>query len=861
MMRIILVCCLCFVMKLALAQPLQQFIHAGWKFKKQGNGTWMKAMVPGTVHTDLLANKEMPDPYFRTNERQVQWVDKADWVYQTVFRVQKNLSGKDHIELEFEGLDTYADVYLNDVLLFKADNFFVSWKTEVKKLIDTGLNKLTVIFHSPTQKGLELLNQLGYPLPSNNDQSETGGMGDKKVGVFLRKPGYHFGWDWGPRLVTSGIWRPVVLSGWDNARITDVFYDQKKVTRDAGELLAHVSVEACNEGEFTLQLHADGRQLASQAVHIKAGKNELLIPLQIDRPRLWWPHNMGEPYLYRFSARLLDKQRLIDSSQTAIGIRDVQIITKPDSLGSSFYVQVNGMPVFCKGANYIPQDMFLPRVSAGKYDSLIQSAAAANMNMLRVWGGGFYENNIFYELCDKAGIMVWQDFMFACSMFPGDAAYLAKIKAEADYNIRRLRNHASIVLWCGNNEIDQAWGNYQEKAGWGWKQRYTKVQQADIWLTYQKIFSEILPASLKSNNPGAFYWPSSPFNTNYIHADDQTKNGDMHYWGVWHGGHEFEAFNEHIGRFMSEYGFQSFPELATVKKFTVPEDWNIESEVMLAHQRTDIGNSRIRSYMEKYYRLPVRFDHLLYMGQVLQAEGIKTGIEAHRRAMPFNMGSLYWQINDCWPVASWSGMDYYQNWKGLHYFAKKAFRNVLVSPYITNGQFVVQVVSDSINAFNAQLVIELKKFDGTLVFNKKIACVVAPGSSAKLISLQVQEMLQNMPAKDVFLTTRLLASEKIIAENIFYFDRIKYLNLPVVKLKYTVKQSAGKIIVNLVSPVLAKNVFLKFEGVEGRFSDNYFDLLPGEAKIVGFQPAEVPVSLGKLQIVTVRDTYQEDTLK
>ena len=853
---------LCLIANISLAQSVvEQKLHANWKFRQENDSSWMAATVPGTVHTDLLANGKIGDPYFRTNEKQMQWIDKTGWTYQTSFRLAPELKNKQHLEIDFQGLDTYADVYLNDRLLFKADNFFVNWTADVSSLIDTGINKLTVVFHSPTQKGSELLNKFGYPLPSNNDQSETGGMGDKKVGVFLRKPGYHFGWDWGPRLVTSGIWRPVVLKGWNNARITDVFYEQKKITKNLAEVVAHVTIEADKELAYSLQINGEKKQLATHHGKISAGTHEILIPLSIPDPPLWWPHNLGAPRLYECNVSLLQGQQRLDSRQTHTGLRDIQITRKPDSTGSSFYVQVNGTPVFCKGANYIPQDMFIPRVSAGKYDSLIQAAIAANMNMLRVWGGGFYENDLFYELCDKAGILVWQDFMFACSMFPGDTAYLAKIKNEADYNIRRLRNHPSIALWCGNNEIDQAWSNYQEKAGWGWKQRYTPVQQAELWLTYQKIFAGILPASLKENNPTAFYWPSSPFNTTYVSAGDQTKNGDMHYWGVWHGEHDLEAFNDHIGRFMSEFGFQSFPELATVKKFALPGDWNIDGEVMMAHQRTEIGNQRIRSYLNKYYRVPSQFPHLLYMGQVLQAEGMKIGLEAHRRAMPFNMGSLYWQINDCWPVASWSGMDYYQNWKALHYFVKKAFQNVLISPYIKNNQLYVQAVSDSLSAFQAQLTIELKTFDGKTIFTKTLDTTISPNSSAQLYTQPVADVLQNADAKDVFLTTRLSGQGKIIAENILYFDRVKNINLPEAKVISKVDRSEGSTRVTLSSAVLAKNVFLKFEDTDGLFSDNYFDLLPGESKTISFSPAQAATKLGKLQIMTVRDTYSPDASK
>ncbi len=578
MFKKIIIPCLLLVAGACMAQkPSEISLNSNWMFQKSGDAEWMKAKVPGTVHTDLMDNKKIPDPYYRNNEKDVQWVDKVDWVYKTQFDVPVGLLNMENLELDFKGLDTYADVYLNGKLLFKADNFFVSWTAAVKKILKPKDNELRLLFHSPTAKGLEGLKALGYALPSNNDQSEAGGMGESKVGIFLRKPGYHFGWDWGPRIVTSGIWLPVYLNGWNTARITDVFYEQQKVSKEKADLVAHIEVEADKPGLVDLLITERNNQLRKLQVSLQSGLNHVDLPFDVVNPELWWPHNLGNPHLYDFKVSMVQKESLLDTCDKKIGIRDIKIIQKPDSAGSSFYVQVNGVPVFCKGANYIPQDMFIPRVSDGKYDSLIRAAKTANINMLREWGGGFYEKDIFYDLCDQNGIMVWQDFMFACSMFPGDSTYLNNIQREVTYNVKRLRNHPSIVLWCGNNEIDVAWGNYQEKAGWGWKQKYTDVQQADLWLTYQKIFNKILPDALKKDLPSAFYWPSSPYNTKYEHSTDVSAHGDMHYWGVWHGEHDFEAFADHIGRFVSEYGFQSFPEFGTVKKFTLPEDWQIDS--------------------------------------------------------------------------------------------------------------------------------------------------------------------------------------------------------------------------------------------------------------------------------------------
>ncbi|MCB9082031.1 MAG: glycoside hydrolase family 2 protein [Lewinellaceae bacterium] len=632
-------------------------LNQHWQFRQVGDREWLPATVPGTVHTDLLANKKIEDPYYRTNERQLQWIDKTEWEYRTSFYVDTNLLKFDVLNLEFLGLDTYVDVYLNGTRIISADNFFIAWKKDIKPLVRLGDNNLRLHFLSPARKGIELLEAHGYGLPAGNDQSEVGEMGDQRVSVFIRKPGYHFGWDWGPRLVTSGIYRPVQLRAWSKVRLEDVYFHQDELSDTLAQLTAHAEITATTAQTVELLVWHGEELLGAQSFELAAGPNTLDLPFQIQNPRRWWTHDLGEPFRYALRAELRGEDKVLNSLTHQIGLRTVRIVQTPDAKGASFYVELNGRPIFAKGANYIPNDVFIPRTTPDQYEWAIFSTARANMNMLRVWGGGFYENDIFYDLCDEYGILVWQDFMFACSMYPGDPDFLRRVREEAEYNVKRLRNHPSIALWCGNNEIDIAWAQHKESRGWGWKQLYSPTQRKDIWRDYQAVFDELLPQVVDSLQPGTFYWPSSPFFKEGDHAGENTPEGDIHYWGVWHGEHPFDGYYENVGRFMSEYGFQSFPEFRTVKSYTVPGDWDIESEVMAAHQRSGIGNLRIRSYMEDHYQVPKRFDQQLYVGQVLQAEGIRMAIEAHRSAMPYCMGSLYWQLNDCWPVASWSGMD------------------------------------------------------------------------------------------------------------------------------------------------------------------------------------------------------------
>jgi len=832
-------------------------INTGWEFTSSDTLDWMPARVPGTVHTDLLANGVIGDPYYRTNEKEQQWIDKLDWEYKTTFGVPGELLSRSEVELQFEGLDTYAEVYLNGTLILEADNFFRQWEVPVKTLLQEGENELYILFKSPTRIGLQELEAWGYGLPAANDQSENGGMGDKKVSVFTRKPGYHYGWDWGPRLVTSGIWRPVRLVGWDALKVRDVYYQQKKLDPSQAELNVQVQVESKVQGEAEFQLLLNGRLAQAKQVTLEKGINQIDIPLTIDDPKWWWTFDLGEPYLYAAELRIFQGGVMRESLRDRIGLRNIELIQEEDDQGRSFYFQLNGVPIFAKGANYIPQDVFIPRVTDEQYQSLIRSAREANMNMLRVWGGGFYEKDVFYDLCDEMGILVWQDFMFACSMYPGNEGFLEKVRLEAEENVVRLRNHPSIALWCGNNEIDVAWAQNKPMGGWGWKQRYNKEQRATIWQAYDTVFHHILPQAVRYHSPDIAYWPSSPYAGEGEHASHTTTSGDIHYWGVWHGQHPFEDFRKYVGRFMSEYGFQSFPEFETVKQFTKPEDWDIESEVMAAHQRSGIGNLRIRQYMADYFPVPDDFEDLLYVGQVLQAEGMKMGFEAHRRAMPYCMGSLYWQINDCWPVASWSGMDYYQNWKALHYYAKKAFEPLLVSPFVEKDDFKVSVVSDRTEAIPAELELTIRDFKGKILWKKTGEKKIDPLVASAWFEAPVKELLKGKDPKKVYLHARLRDEAGwTLSENVFYFTQAKNLELPEPDIQYELKQQGNQITVRLTTDVLARNIRLQFEGVEGRFSDNYFDLLPGEFKTVSFEPVDYADLEGeRLKIKSLQEVY------
>ncbi|MEZ5104596.1 MAG: glycoside hydrolase family 2 protein [Draconibacterium sp.] len=805
---------------------IKKEINENWTFNQVGKNEWLPATVPGTVHTDLMANGKIEDPFYRLNEHDVQWVDKVDWEYKCTFQVGEEFLNRDAVQLDFKGLDTYADVTLNGTEILSADNMFREWKADVKDVLKEGENELHIVFKSPINEGIKKYDANDYVIPvSGNDLAEIGQVeGGKMVSVYTRKAGYHFGWDWGPRLVTSGIWRPIELKAWDEAKIEDLQIVQHAVTDEKATFTAVFEINADSKGKAKLSISTDGNLLASQNVQLQKGVNKYSVDFEIQNPQLWWTNGLGEPHLYNLTGEVNIKERKV-TKDTRIGIRTLELVRDKDEKGTTFYFKLNGHPVFMKGANYIPNDVFLPRVTDENYRKVIETARISNNNMLRVWGGGIYENDIFYDLCDEAGILVWQDFMFACAMFPGDDAFLENVKQEAIDNVKRLRNHPSIAMWCGNNEILAAW------KGWGWEkaERAKSEENADkIWQSYVDIFHKILPDVVNEYDPQRSYWGSSPSSGLGIPAD--LVNGDEHYWGVWWGKEPFSTYATHLPRFMSEYGFQSFPEIATVRKYALPEDYDIFSDVMKSHQRSSIGNGTIEYYMLQEYKRPKNFESFLYVNHVLQAEGIKFGLEGHRRAMPFNMGSLYWQINDVWPVASWSSTDYYQKWKALQYYVKKGFEPVLVTPYVDDLKLKVGIVNDYLEEVTAQLRLSLTDFNGKVIWEEMSVVEIPANSSDDYFDVNKNEFeyTYQRQLNNMVLVAELVKAGKTLSKNTFYFRPFKLLKVEKPNVEYTVSKADNGFNIDLKTDKLAKSVYLQIGDEDGFFSDNYFDLLPNE---------------------------------
>jgi beta-mannosidase len=843
---------------LLIAVPLRKELNEGWKFKQARLSNWYPATVPGVVHTDLMDNKIIEDPFFRLNERGMQWIDKEDWIYQTTFQLTPEMMGRENIDLIFKGLDTYADVYLNEKKILEANNMFREWKTSIKPDLKPGENVLKIYFHSPIKVDIPKWDALPYQYEAGNDQSENGGVFNKKVSVFARKAGYHYGWDWGPRLVTSGIWRPVYVEAWDNARINDVFIRQPEVSKSRASLIGEVEILADKEidqANVTITEAASGRVLAGQTVSLQKGINKISLPFSIKSPKLWWSNGLGEPHLYSFRTDLTVNNQTSDAWTEEVGLRSLKIINRPDKDGKTFYVELNGIPVFAKGANYIPQDNFLPRVTPGQYEKTILDAANANMNMLRIWGGGTYESDLFYQLCDRYGILVWQDFMFACSLYPAEGELLENIRQEAIDNVKRLRNHACIALWCGNNECNDAWFN------WGWQKRY-KAQNPEyeqkIWKQFNDQYNVTLPQVVEEYAPESFYWPSSPFARYDGGSDD--RNGDRHYWEVWHGKKPIEMYNKERSRFFSEYGFQSFPEFESVKRYAPrQEDWDIYSEVMMSHQRGGMhANELIETYLLNEYRKPRNFEAFLYMNHVLQGDAIKTAIEAHRRDMPYCMGTLFWQHNDCWPVASWASRNYYGRWKAQHYFARKAYRDILVSPIADeDGQLKVQIVSDRHKACNGRLEVKVMKLTGEVLNSYKRNVIVDANSSKALFSVPLDEALKGVRKEDVFIHAVLLTDKgNSNYTNNYFLVKQKEVNYPKAQLATSVQPIEGGFEVTLSSDNFARAVFIATGDANSSFSDNYFDILPGSSvKVEVYTDLPLATFEKQLKVVSLSDEY------
>ena len=823
-------------------------LDSGWRFRRAGTERWYPAVVPGVVHTDLLRNGLIDDPYRSTNESRLQWIENEEWEYETVFVPTSGQLSAGALVLDFLGLDTYAEVYLNDSLVLEADNMFAEWRVPVKGIVKEGDNRLKVKLLSAYQEGCRRAKN--YPeLPADNDKGP-----EYKTSVFTRKAQYHYGWDWGPRFVTAGIWKPVYLEAYDYSVLDNIRYSQLSQSPERADLVAAVTVNALRAFDGVLTLTGDnGREYARKSVSLSEGKNIVELPFSIDSPEYWWPCGMGKglPKLYPVEATLTVGGHKAWSDRRKIGVRTVELVRERDSVGESFFFRVNGEPVFMKGSNVIPQDVFLPEVTDERYRRMVQIAHDANMNMLRVWGGGIYESDAFYDACDSLGGLVWQDFPFACAFYPWDEEFYNSVRLEAVQNVRRLRNHPSLAVWCGNNEVDEAWhrwGYKEDTVRWPWTPGEREAIRKGI---DDLFFTTVLPGVVAEEDPSRPYHPSSPL---YGWGDPRSRtSGDIHYWGVCHGGEPVTAYKDRPGRFSNEYGHQSLAGYDTWRRWLTDDDMEYcytalaveppagvdkrrpEDDPFAVHQKNARGYGIIRDYMEREVPVPDNLREYIYMSQLVQADGIRMAIEAHRRNRPFTMGSIYWQLNDCWPVTSWSGMDYPFGYQALHYFVRDAFAPTVLSLNADerSGKVELWGVTDELREKRGEYTLTLMTFGGDTLSCRRDLFSIAPGSSVKLFESSADVLLGGAdPCKTLLVCTGSIDGEQFRTS--LLFRPYKELELPEADIKIvSVEKCADCQRVTLEAAGFVKAVVLEPSVRQtDNASDAYFDMLPKERKTV-----------------------------
>lgn len=817
-------------------------LDTGWQFRllpgtpqaarHPEQAAWTSAHVPGSVQTDLLTAGKIGDPFYRDNEASLQWIGLADWEYRLAFNVDAATLKQDHVDLVFDGLDTFADVAINDKPLLSADNMFRRWRVPVKGVLHAGSNTLVVKLHSPIARLQPWLLKQPYALPGEFDSAFGDEPKGKQTSNYVRKANYQYGWDWGPRFVTLGIWQPVRLESWTGARLDDFHIAQPHVDADKAALTAEVSLQAAKSGSAHVTLSwtaPDGsRGETAQDAALTAGDNALRLPFTIEHPARWWPLGYGEQNLYRFHVEVKRGDNTLASADRTSGLRSVELRRDRDQWGRGFAFVVNGVPIFAKGADLIPTDSFPERTTPERLRKLLTSTRDANMNMLRMWGGGYYQSDAFYDLADQLGIMIWQDFMFGGAITPYDQAFRENARIEAVEQVRRLRNHPSIVLWCGNNEVQTGWESWPDREDF--KKTIGSDERQRIESGMRELFGTTLRDVVKSNDADVPYWASSP-STDFDGEANVLNDGDYHYWKVWSGSEPIEHYLDVAPRFQSEYGLQSFPVMATIESFATPADMTPNSPVMRAHQKfaNGDGNDRLLLYIRGNYGEPKDFASFVYLSQLMQAEGIELAAEHLRSARPQSMGSLYWQLNDVWPGPSWSSLDYFGRWKALQYHARRFYAPVDVVPMRRDGHTTLHLVSDRTTPFKAVLRTRLYDMAGKRLSESSRPVEAAALSSTMAGEFSDADLLHGANPTRSVASFDVIENGEVIAHHLLYFGLAKSLALPGQPgLMADWRQSGNGIVLTLRTKQLARGVWLDFGSNAVELSDNAFDLLPGE---------------------------------
>jgi beta-mannosidase len=785
--------------------------------------------VPGCIHTDLLAAGKIPNPFYRDNEQTVQWVGEANWVFRRTFALRAGFLKHDRVLLRCEGLDTLAAIRINGQEVGRADNMFRLWEFDARPALTPGDNTIEIVFNSP--------------LPYMRERQakrvlyEWAGSHEPKGRAWVRKEPCNFGWDWGPVLITCGIWRNISLEAFDVARLAGVLILQDHSIKGRAGLEIEVTAETTRETplQTAVRVVHEGKRVAAGTGSVRDGKSR--VPLVIDQPKLWWPAGMGAQPLYIVEVDLLGTNgKVIDRTSRRIGLRTIRLLEPDDQ--NSLRLEANGVPFFAKGANWIPADAFANRVSPAILRRYVEDAAAVNMNTLRFWGGGYYEEEALFNACDELGVCVWLDFKFACSSYPAfDDAFMENVRLEARDNLRRLRHHPCIGVWCGNNEI-----GLMVKPEWSEK----AMGRGD----YDKLFKQWLGEQVKEVAPQANYVSGSP------------DCGDTHYWQVWHGGKTFDAYRTFTG-FASEFGFQSFPEPRTVRAYTAPEDrGSVTTPVMEWHQRSPKGNEKIRDMCTRYFKPPKDFESALWLSQILQGYGIKIGAEYWRQTMPKSMACVYWQYNDCWPVASWSSVDYFGRWKALHYMARRFYAPLLVSAMedAAKGTIDVFVSSDQSERCQAEVSWNVTNPYGKSLTRGSLPVEILPRQSRKIQTLDLKDTIAKVGKSNVLTWLQLTVGKQTVSENLVLFSAPKEIELVNPRLKYTVAKARNGMVVTLIAANPALWAWLELEEMDATYSDNFVHVTAETPARIVVQPGR-PMSKSEftkaLRVRSLFNTYTE----
>ncbi|WP_448662951.1 beta-mannosidase [Sphingomonas sp. CJ20] len=799
---------------------------------------WFPARVPGSVQQDLMAAKRVPDPYQGMNEAAIQWAGLTNWQFRRVIDVTPAMLARDHVELVFDGLDTFATVSVNGKVLLTTANAHRRWRVDAKAALKVGRNELLVTIASPIRTLQPMVLAEANPLPGEYDSAFGDEPKGKQTSPYIRKPKYHYSWDWGPRTVNIGLWRPVRLEAWDEARIDGFRVDQEALNNAEARLVARYRIVAGGDAQLTLRTTItapDGTpQTVARTVRVAAGVNEVSVPLTVASPQRWWPVGYGAQPMYGVTGELADAGGTADSVRHQIGLRTVELLRKDGSFG----FKINGVPIFAKGANLIPFDNFPSRVPRAQMQDILQSARDANMNMIRVWGGGYYLDDAFYEIADKLGVMVWQDFMFGGAVTPPDAAFRENVRIEAEEQVERLQPHPSVVLWAGNNEVLSGWENWSDRKAF--KKRVGADEQERIGVGMAVLFDRVLRDAVLTRAPGLPYWPGSP-STDYEGPTDTDKDGDRHFWDVWSGSKPVERYLDSCPRFMSEYGFQGMPDLSTIRGFAGNGPLALDSPVLKAHQRflAGEGNERLKLYLDQRLRPAKDFADLVYLTQVNQALAIDMAARHHRSCRPTTMGSLFWQINDTWPAISWASIDYHGQWKLLHYAARRFFAPQAVVTEYKDSATRVALVSDATTPIVGELRIRAFDMAGKPLSTHETKVTLAPLSAQDIARFSDADLFAGAPANASYAVAELLVDGRSVSRSIVERALPKDMAYPAPGL--SARWDGNR--VTITASALARAVMLDFGAIAAQPSDDGFDLLPGESVTLDIRSDASPAAL------------------